>query len=474
MDNHNKFIEEAKQNARTISSEIRELSYIEVTSKETFELYKDKFQRVLELFKTLKPILKEDRENLWNNFQQVASEHRRKQDERKKNRDYASSRKKEVVVATINDAKGYASGDLDALRKAEDLLKIANERMRSGWSDGFSAIEGFFHTSDGKMKKEDLEYCWQIWNETKEKINSRRKEIFSNNYINIKEDLYSISDLAVYGNPYDAIKRIRETRGKVFSLPMSRENKDSLLGSLDEWWRKAQERIQEKKKETERKQKEWEQRKAEKEKKQKEWELRQAEREKKQKEWEVRKAERERKQREWEERKVERERKQREWEERQRERERKQREYEERKLEQARERERKQQEWEERKRHRGGGSRKSGDGCYITTATCLTMGKPDNCLELETIRRFRDTWLSKQRNGNKLISEYYLVAPSIVEAIDKREFRKEIYKNIWQRYLYHFFGLILAKKNQEARTIYLRMVNELTVEFINDKTSDEK
>lgn len=519
MDDKNKFVEEAKQNARTLSSEIRDLSSIEVTSPETFERYKNKSQKVLDLFKNLKPLLKEDRENLWSSFQQISDAHKRKQEERKKSRDYASTRKKEVVVSTIREAKNYASGDFDSLRRAEDLLKTANEQMRSGWSDGFSVLEGFFHTSDGKMKKEDLDYCWQLWNEAKQKITDRRKEIFSNNYHNIKEDLYPISDLAVYGNPYDAVKRIKETRGKVFSHPMSKESKDSLLRSLDEWWRKAQERIQEKKKENERKQKEWEQRKAEKEKKQKEWELRKAEREKKQKEWErkqkeweekkkererkqkewearkverekkqkewearkaekerkqreweARKVERERKQREWEARKIERERKQREWEERQRERERNKREWEERKLERERERERKRQEWEDRKRNRGSGKRGGGGGCYITTATCLTLGKPDNCLELKMIRIFRDNWLSHQKGGNKIISEYYVVAPTIVKAIYERNNFREIYKNIWDNYLNQFFAFILAGKNKNAKSIYLRMVKELTREFINNKT----
>jgi hypothetical protein len=509
MDDKSKYIEEAKQNAKTIASEIRDLSTIEVTSPDTFERYKNKSQRILDLFKNLKPILKEDRDNLWENFQQISNEHRRKQEERKKNRDYASSRKKEVVISTIREAKNYASGDLDSLRKAEDLLKTANERMRSGWSDGFSAIEGFFHTSDGKMKKEDLEYCWQQWNEAKEKINFRRKEIFSNNYHNIKDDLNPISDLAVYGNPFEAIKRIKETRGKVFSHPMSKESKESLLHSLDEWWRKAQERIQEKKKENERKQKEWEERKAEKEKKQKEWELRKVEREKKQKEWEekkkererkqkewearkaererkqkewearkaekerkqkeweARKAERERKQREWEERKIERERKQREWEERQRERERKQREWEERKLERERERERKRQEWEDRKRNRGSGRRSSG-GCYISTATCLTLGKPDDCLELNTIRTFRDRWLSEQKDGLKIISEYYIVAPQIVKEIDSRANPKEIYERIWDKYLKTFFDLIISDNNDDALLIYLRMVNELKIKYLTN------
>lgn len=501
MDDKAKYIEEAKHNAKTISSEIRELSSIDANSSDSFAKYKDKSQIILDRFKNLKPLLKEDRENLWDSFQQVSNEYKQKQTKRKENRIYASTRKREIVVSTIREAKANATGDLESLRKADELLKTANERMRSGWSDGFSPIEGFFHASDGKMTKEDLEFCWQYWKEAKEKVNSRRKEIFSNNYYNIKSDLNPISDLAVYGDPYEALKRIKETRNKIFSHQMSRENKDSLLHSLDTWYQKASERIQEKRKENERKQKEWEQRKAEKEKKQKEWEQKQkeweekkrerdrkqkeweekkaerernqrewearkAERERKQREWEARKAENERKQREWEAKKIERERKQREWEERQRDRERKQREWEERKLE----RERKQQEWEDRKRNRGGG--RHGGGCYITTATCLTLGKPDDCIELSAIRRFRDDWLCNQKNGIEIIIDYYHIAPKIVDVINENEDSKLIYKDIWEKYLIKFFQLIQAKQNKKAQSIYLKMVNELSSKYLNFNALD--
>lgn len=473
MEDKAKYIEEAKHNAKSISSEIRELSSIDVNATDSFAKYRDKSQIILDLFKNLKPLLKEDRENLWESFQQVSNDYRQKQTKRKENRIYASTRKKEIVVSTIREAKAYATGDLESLKKADELLKTANERMRPGWNDGFSTIDGFFHTSDGKMTKEDSEFCWQYWNEAKEKINSRRKEIFSNNYYNIKSELNSISDLAVYGDPYEALKRIKETRNKIFSHQMSRENKDSLLHSLDTWYQKASERIQEKRKENERKQKEWEQRKAEKEKKQKEWEQKQKEweekkreRDRKQKEWEEKKAENERKQREWEAKKIERERKQREWEERQRDRERKQREWEERKLE----RERKQQEWEDRKRNRGGG--RHGGGCYITTATCLTLGKLDDCIELSAIRRFRDDWLCNQKNGIEIIIDYYHIAPKIVDVINENEDSKLIYKDIWEKYLIKFFQLIQAKQNKKAQTMYLKMVNELSDKYLNFNALD--
>ena len=52
-------------------------------------------------------------------------------------------------------------------------------------------------------------------------------------------------------------------------------------------------------------------------------------------------------------------------------------------------------------------SNKKSKGCFITTATCKTLNKGDNCMELTTIRHFRDTWLSNQPNGANIIENYY-------------------------------------------------------------------
>lgn len=418
-------------------------------------------------------------------------------DKQRESRLNNSRKKKEVVVATIQDANSYASDNsMESLKKAGELLRLATERMRPGWNDGFNTATALVTMSDGKMTKEDLEYCWQLWNEAKHRIDSRRKEIFSQNYDYVKQDLYPISDLAVYGDPYEALRQIKHTRNKAFAYPMGREDKASILAALDGWARKAMERVHEKKKDSERRQKEWQEKKVENEKKQREWELRKAEREKKQKEWEAkkvererkqkeweakkaeherkqreweaRKAERERKQREWEARKVERERKQREWEERQRERERNQREWEERKLQRQHENERRQQEWEDRKRNRGGGSRGGGGGgCYITTATCLTLGRPDDCAELTAIREFRDGWLVKQKHGKALIASYYRLAPAIVASINRQYNYKEIYGKIWENYLSYVLQLILAEENKKAQAVYRDMVKKLRKEYLN-------
>lgn len=56
-------------------------------------------------------------------------------------------------------------------------------------------------------------------------------------------------------------------------------------------------------------------------------------------------------------------------------------------------------------------------GCFLTTACCAQMGRPDDCAELTALRGFRDGWLRAHPRGAALISEYYENAPAICAAI---------------------------------------------------------
>lgn len=282
----------------------------------------------------------------------------------------------------------------------------------------------------------------------------------------------------------------QEEKSKAHSLKQKawEEKKKEHERKQQEWEARKKEKEQKQKEwearkiERDRKQKEWEARKAERERKQKEWEIRKAERERKQREWEMRKAERERKQREWEIRKAERERKQREWEIRKAEREQKQREWEAKKAEREREKERRQREWEERQRERErrqyereqrNANRSSykknrkGGGCYITSAVCNTLGKPDDCEELTLIRAFRDNWLVYQKNGSIIIQSYYELAPLIVNEIDKKDNSEFIYQDIWINYLSLFYKQIKCKINEDALRTYLEMVSALKAKYLS-------
>ncbi len=464
MSDQGTFAEEAGRNCKRIENNIFELQSMETNSSEGFHKFLDKSKVILEMFKDKSPLFRDDRERLWNLFQSVSNEFRRKQEQYKRDKVNVSARKKEIVMSTINEARLYAGGDIKDLAHAEELLKTANERMKDGWQEGFGTLDSLFHFSDGKMLKQDSEQCWESWKEVKQKIFYRRKDLYTSNHAIIKGELSTAWEMAEYGDPYEAMKSLKSIKGKIYSHPMSKENRNDIFDSLNSAMKKAFERIQEKKAEKERKQKEWEHRKQEKEQKKKEWEARQLEKERKRKEWEERNIERERKKREYEDRKIERERKQREWEERQRERERQKREYEERKLERQREYERRREERESRRSSERGRGRNHGGGCYITTAVCQSLGKPDNCSELNTIRRFRDTWLIFQKDGPELIKNYYTEAPFIVN-INLKPNAASIYQGIWSMYLEPFFKLISIDSNNKAKDLYLLMVSNLKSEF---------
>jgi hypothetical protein len=73
-------------------------------------------------------------------------------------------------------------------------------------------------------------------------------------------------------------------------------------------------------------------------------------------------------------------------------------------------------EW--RKKRSDAGESKKKSGCFLTTAACTHMGRPDDCVELATLRHFRDYYLSATPEGRTLVQDYYRMAPLILEKLD--------------------------------------------------------
>jgi hypothetical protein len=69
--------------------------------------------------------------------------------------------------------------------------------------------------------------------------------------------------------------------------------------------------------------------------------------------------------------------------------------------------------------------------CYITTATCSTLGLPDDCHDLTVLRRFRDNVLLRSASGRADVEEYYRVAPAIVAGINAHPDSHRIYQAIY-------------------------------------------
>lgn len=110
------------------------------------------------------------------------------------------------------------------------------------------------------------------------------------------------------------------------------------------------------------------------------------------------------------------------------------------------------------------GPNKSSD-CFLTSACVEYMGKSDDCAELMALRSFRDGYLKSRDDGKLLITEYYDIAPKIVETI-KSSNKKEEYFNYIYSVICKCVKLIKEDKNEETLLEYVSMVKKLKSEVI--------
>lgn len=99
--------------------------------------------------------------------------------------------------------------------------------------------------------------------------------------------------------------------------------------------------------------------------------------------------------------------------------------------------------------------------CFITSAVCDTMNKPDDCYELTAFRAFRDTYMQQTQERLKLVSQYYELAPIIVTYINYCTDRNRIYDTLWKQYLKRCLKAIEAKKYDICEKYYTKMIYEL-------------
>lgn len=112
------------------------------------------------------------------------------------------------------------------------------------------------------------------------------------------------------------------------------------------------------------------------------------------------------------------------------------------------------------RKRKGYTTESSGGGCFITTACVTSKGLPDDCHELKVLRKFRDTYVASQPNGQELIGEYYRIAPLIVERINRLDNAKELYAALFQD-IKRAVDFVEQKNDAAAFALYCDVVREL-------------
>jgi hypothetical protein len=106
---------------------------------------------------------------------------------------------------------------------------------------------------------------------------------------------------------------------------------------------------------------------------------------------------------------------------------------------------------------RNTGKRSGFAGCFITTAYCEYAGLPDDCHELQTLRKFRDEFMMSNTVCASLVAFYYEHAPGIVARISQHPNRSAILERV-KTHVNYCLALIAQDKNWEAVTAYMEMV----------------
>lgn len=104
--------------------------------------------------------------------------------------------------------------------------------------------------------------------------------------------------------------------------------------------------------------------------------------------------------------------------------------------------------------------------CYLTTACVEVINLPDDCHELETLRKFRDGFVSETDDGKELIRQYYEIAPKIINTIKQTGNGIEIFRNLYDE-ISEIVLLIDNLKYKEAFQYYCDMTLNLKAKYLN-------
>ena len=104
--------------------------------------------------------------------------------------------------------------------------------------------------------------------------------------------------------------------------------------------------------------------------------------------------------------------------------------------------------------------------CFITTAVCDSLGRADDCYELNAFRSFRDGWLANAQDGQRKIQEYYLFAPLLVQKINQHRDSAKIYRDIWQTWLRPCLKQLENGEPAACAHTYETMVRQLEQKFL--------
>jgi len=102
-------------------------------------------------------------------------------------------------------------------------------------------------------------------------------------------------------------------------------------------------------------------------------------------------------------------------------------------------------------------------GCFITTAAVKYNQETDDGDTLNTLRQFRDSFMSTKPHLQDLVKQYYDIAPALVEKLEASPNAQQIFNILYNQYILPAKQKIKAGDNDAALLLYLGLVRQATI-----------
>ena len=104
--------------------------------------------------------------------------------------------------------------------------------------------------------------------------------------------------------------------------------------------------------------------------------------------------------------------------------------------------------------------------CFISTACVTARGLPDDCDELQTLRKYRDLLIKERVGFAEIVEEYYQHAPLIVERIEHEPNKSEIYEKLYSNLVLRCVSLLNEGKIDSAVQTYIEIYESLKQQYL--------
>jgi len=316
--------QESRQNYSTIENQVSNLESMQNSGN--YRGFFSESRQVMDLFKNLKPLKKEDREKLFDRYINV------KENVKQEFQSNASKLEQEIESLATSHFTGIGipaiseynygefwphakqisqkfketslfKGDRDRLwtryrdicdrakskqedrraqsstnrRTIEDLITNAHYQIGGSRSkEEFNVARDYQTRAMQRMKelnlmKEDRNACWELWKSTNEELRIKRQDIQNTDYSKAQGIANRCLSAANSLDPYDALQDIKNARGELSGCYMQKDQWGNINSTLNHAWNTAISKIEIIKSEKRAKHEDYLRRKEEKARKHEEW-----------------------------------------------------------------------------------------------------------------------------------------------------------------------------------------------------------